>query len=89
MITYADIRKNLSDWAESQEEHITCEDLRDTVTVVHSDGSEFRLCNAKLETVTEYDERWYIIYTEHCGHYLFCEDDLDSIHRQPMTPKGW
>jgi len=43
MISYADIRKNLRDWAESQEEHLTCEDLRDRVTVMHSTWFDIHL----------------------------------------------
>lgn len=52
------------------------------VQVVHQDGSVMFFNYAFAEQF----EKWWLVFTEHCGYYAFYNDDLEFIRSYAPAP---
>lgn len=79
-------RNKAEEFLKAYDEKLTADKFRNTVKVIHSDGSILFFENAfGLQ-----DKVWYYIFTEHCGRYLFYRYDVEvyQYNRSKIKPKG-
>jgi hypothetical protein len=62
--------------AESMDEGRTAGEFKDTLEVVHQDGSQMTYCNAIFGWL---NPMWFAIWTEHCGVHVFHGGDIRHV----------
>lgn len=62
--------------AKNRDAEITCKDLDQIISVLHSDGSHLEFHNACCKRL---DAAWFGVYTEHNGFNVYHYEDIDWI----------
>ena len=60
---------------------LTCDLFKDSVKIVHADGSVFLLENVIVGEARFGEMDVYLIWTEHCGYFYFFKDDLECFRQ--------
>ena len=75
MKTIAQRRKELKEYAEEKDRTLSSNiNFEGKATIQHGDGSKFILENAEIEE----KDGFLIVFTEHCGFFIFHKGDLDK-----------
>lgn len=75
------IRQQIREDLDKRGENLTCDMFKDSVKIVHGDGSVFLLENVIVEEKRYVQLDVYLIWTEHCGYFYFFKDDLECFRQ--------
>ena len=70
--------KQALEMALKNDEGATCYDFKDTIEVVHQDGSHLTYESAIFEWL---DKTWFAVRTEHCGVQVFHSGDVSWVSK--------
>ena len=77
----SNISKAALDYMEQKDVALKCSNFKNTVEVLHGDGSHFIYQNAILKIKKFSNIEMLLIWTEHCGCHVFFFDDV-TLYRE-------
>lgn len=75
------IRQQIREDLDKRGESLTCDMFKDSVKIIHADGSVFLLENVIVESKRYVQLDVYLVWTEHCGYFYFFKDDLECFRQ--------
>ncbi len=82
-MSLAQVKLDARDYLEGKDAKLLCSNFKGAVTIKHQDNSQFFLENAIMEEKSFGSFKLLFVWTEHCGHFFFFTEDLESWYYEP------